>query len=470
MKRFAEQLRKKSDTVKLRAAERRELRERVVAYMEYHPLPKSAAQQNAERYVQTEPFRLLNFNTFYVRSFMGAFAMLLLIVVPVVAERAVPGDVLYPVKVQFNEEVRSSLAVSPYAKVEWETERLSRRISEARLLASEGKLTAEVEAEVTQAVQDHSDAAQEGIAAIRASDSDEAALAEIALESALTVQSEVLANELEKEAVAAETEPAAPGRSVAALAGAVARAQADARERHSGVSPSYEKLMARVEAQTTRADELFAVIKDPASEAEVTDIERRLADIERKIESATAEGGDASIATLRTALSDIEKLINFMTDIDVRSSVTVDELVPVTLTDEEYQVEITDLHSQIDAELVTLRDRLAARSQDDKTEKIAIGLETARQLASSSKVSFDEAKYAGAKESAEEALLILSETSDLIGFVAVPKDVPEPDTADTPEEQSSTTDQVRADQVFDGEVRGTSTRLQRASSTEREVG
>jgi hypothetical protein len=42
-----------------------------------------------------------------------------------------------------------------------------------------------------------------------------------------------------------------------------------------------------------------------------------------------------SIEILRGAMVDLRKLITFMTDLDVRSSVTVDDLVPITLTDDE---------------------------------------------------------------------------------------------------------------------------------------
>ena len=53
MKRFSEQFKKKSDTIRLRASERADLRDRLVSYMEYHPLPdapKKAATSVASPY------------------------------------------------------------------------------------------------------------------------------------------------------------------------------------------------------------------------------------------------------------------------------------------------------------------------------------------------------------------------------------------------------------------------------------
>ena len=231
MKRFSEQLNKKSQTVKMTAAQRRDLKARLVSYMEYHPLPKTMQQKNAEQYLEAEQrFSLLHFNTPHIRGFMTMFAVSMLIIVPVIAEKAVPGDVLYPVKVNFTEGIRSTLTVSPYAKIELETRLLERRIAEARLLASEGKLTPEVEEEVVAAVKTHSDAAQEGIAALRESDSDEAAIAEITLGSALSVQSEMLAGTLEKVAEATG-ETTTEDTPVAVLAGVVEEARKDVEEK-----------------------------------------------------------------------------------------------------------------------------------------------------------------------------------------------------------------------------------------------
>jgi len=56
------------------------------------------------------------------------------------AEQALPGDALYPIKIQMNENARSVLAFSQEAKAEWKVEQIGRRLQEAETLAVKGKL------------------------------------------------------------------------------------------------------------------------------------------------------------------------------------------------------------------------------------------------------------------------------------------------------------------------------------------
>ena len=248
MKKFAEQLKKRSEKLRLSVYERDELRERLLSYMEYHPLPQGvqamggAANRNKKK-------ASVFMNGWLVGRFAGVAAMMIFIVVPVMAEDALPGDTLYPIKVRFNEELRGALVSSPYQKVEWETERLERRLEEADLLADSGRLTPDAEAEVAEAIKQHSEAAREGIASIRVTDNDEAALAEIALTSTLEVSAEVLTKR-----------GSAESDTSSVLFGAVTDA---ATARVGGDTASYQKILSRVEAETTRAyDALVALYEE----------------------------------------------------------------------------------------------------------------------------------------------------------------------------------------------------------------
>jgi septum formation topological specificity factor MinE len=422
MKRFQQQLKKKAETLKLSAAEKRDLRERLVAYMEYHPLPSKQTATTTRPAAQLEqragePFVLVSVRFGRLFRALGGVAVLFLIITPVLAERAVPGDVLYPIKVRVNEEVRSSLALSPYQKVEWETERLERRIAEARLLASAGKLTPEVEAEVVKAVQKHTESANEEIASIRATDSEEAALVEISLASALAVQSEVLEGDIKKDQ--ATSTAAAEGRSVALLAGAVDEARATAEAARETAMPSVAALLARIESETTRAEELFASVNGAASQAERISIDRRLTDIKRTVNRALEIPESADTASrLAAALTDTRKLISYLTDIDVRKNVSIDELIPSSLTDAEYE---TLLEERV-ASIATLTD--AARSTTDLpvdvADKVTVGLAAIDELLAKASTSTAAQDYGAADVATSEALALAEDIATLVATDTAP--------------------------------------------------
>jgi hypothetical protein len=71
------------------------------------------------------------------------------------AQGAVPGEVLYPVKVGVNENVRTALAFSSRDKAAVETELIAERLEEAQRLAAEGKLDAKAEADIQTRVAAH---------------------------------------------------------------------------------------------------------------------------------------------------------------------------------------------------------------------------------------------------------------------------------------------------------------------------
>jgi len=60
----------------------------------------------------------------------------------VAAQSALPGDVLYPVKVNVNENVQGWFAVSSEAKATWNANRAENRLTEAEKLSAEGRLDA----------------------------------------------------------------------------------------------------------------------------------------------------------------------------------------------------------------------------------------------------------------------------------------------------------------------------------------
>lgn len=80
------------------------------------------------------------------KKFVPALAMFVILVstggVSIAAERALPGEALYSLKVNVNEEVRGLVAVTPEAKAKFALEVTDRRLKEAALLSTQGKLNA----------------------------------------------------------------------------------------------------------------------------------------------------------------------------------------------------------------------------------------------------------------------------------------------------------------------------------------
>ncbi len=93
---------------------------------------------------------------------MPVFASLVLIVLvgggtTLAAEGSLPGDFLYPVKVDVNEKVVSSFHFSAEAKTEWEIRQAERRLEEAAKLESQSKFSNENKVEIEQKFSDHAD-------------------------------------------------------------------------------------------------------------------------------------------------------------------------------------------------------------------------------------------------------------------------------------------------------------------------
>lgn len=380
MKRFSEQLQKKALDIRLSAVEKRELHERVVSYMEYHPMSvKDQVKTKIDKNINNEYGAVTIFQVNWWRGFQvtGAVLGALVLSLSYFAEQAVPGDSLYAVKVKVNEEVRSTLTISPYKKVVWETERLNRRVAEARLLASEGRLTPAVEVEVANAVREHSENARREIEILKQTDKEEATLASIQLTTAIDVQTTSLRND----GNASSTK----GMSTDLIASVLEETQQIEVAAGQSELPSYTRLIAEGEQETTRAYELLQSVHKVATEEEKNDIKRRLEDIERSMAEAINESASDELKArehLIEILQRTQKLIVFMTNIDVRDSVTVEEIVPITLTLEERQAIVKKTAEDIITKLDRADLVLASSTKVDIKEKLAPALDRARADAS----------------------------------------------------------------------------------------
>jgi hypothetical protein len=76
----------------------------------------------------------------YLTSVSVAVFVLVGTTVAFASEKALPGDLLYPVKVNVSEPIRTVLVQTPQAKAEWEAEKINRRLQEAEQLSQKGEL------------------------------------------------------------------------------------------------------------------------------------------------------------------------------------------------------------------------------------------------------------------------------------------------------------------------------------------
>jgi hypothetical protein len=374
MKRFAQQFKKQSEKATLSAAERFALREKLVTFMEYHPLPR-VAPQPTETFSLADPFVVVRVPWRRWRVSFGMVVVALIITIPAAAEYAVPGDVLYQMKVRVNEEVRSTLARTPYERVEWETKRIERRLAEARTLARAGLLTPEAEAAVVAAVTEHQSNATAEIALLREkNNTDEVALANMMLASVFEVQHTALAIE---DVTTFGDSAATTTSSLRTLASVIANSQAEFSASSSSVPVSYDRLIAEIEKQTTRAYERLQSLRRVVPENEIYDINRRLQDIESRIGTAMtalSESSTTDTTLLLSALHDIKKLLAFMNGMPTNRTITVEQIVPITLTFAERQALFSKQYEVIATQTKLLERVVATVSEEAVIEKVILHL------------------------------------------------------------------------------------------------
>lgn len=107
----------------------------------------------ADRVVRVSAFSRRISQIFFIninRPMIATLAVIITLVfgggVSAAAENAVPGDLLYPVKVKVNEEIRASIALNPEAKARVAANRVERRLEEIAVLANKGELKEETRA------------------------------------------------------------------------------------------------------------------------------------------------------------------------------------------------------------------------------------------------------------------------------------------------------------------------------------
>ena len=375
MKRFSEQFHKAAQSVSMQASEREALKARVISYIEYHPV---TAAQKATPSPYVESFKVVPLPRLWFTRWSAVVAVFFIMVIPVLAEQSVPGESLYAVKVRFNEEVRSTLTFNQQEKVEWETERLNRRIADARLLASKGELTEEVQAEVAAALREHTETVKEEIAELREDDVDGATFASIELTTTLELQSASLQQD---DTVAMATDSSTDASPTQKLVDVLNETLSQQDQADTSSIPSYDKIVARIEQNTTRSYELFNSIAFAEGDPINAGLDRRLQDISRSIDEAnTLRPQDEAAASqlLIATLERTQKLIVYMSDVDVNRAVALDTVVPVILTPEERTSQLALLDTEINRK-VEILETVHSQLNTEVAEKVDYSIRVAKE-------------------------------------------------------------------------------------------
>ncbi len=149
----------KLNEIKLSQISRDRISNNLLEYARFHSVNTEGVRiDNPSRSIEQVPQRTSILNRFLNLKHMTA-ALLIAIMIgggtSFAARDAVPGDVLYPVKIEVNENVKSALAVSSESEARLQAHLVETRLAEAEKLATEGKLTKEASTDLSSRIKSH---------------------------------------------------------------------------------------------------------------------------------------------------------------------------------------------------------------------------------------------------------------------------------------------------------------------------
>lgn len=144
--------------------ERTVLRSKILEFISFNPIRGKTPVIRERNYL----------SVFEVRYFVKAASLVLIFAViaggsgvSVAASSALPGDKLYSIKVNVNEEIETSLARSPEARVAINSKKVERRLVEAQELDKDNKLSPELQSIVEKKIEQHIDSLAQDIEDLR---------------------------------------------------------------------------------------------------------------------------------------------------------------------------------------------------------------------------------------------------------------------------------------------------------------
>lgn len=148
---------KKAKDIKLSAGERSAIKQSVLNFISKNPISRVSASHNFWSGVNYSKFNFAPVMALlFIAIFVGGG-------ISFGAEKALPGDILYPVKLEVNEKIRGWASISEESKADWEVARAERRLSEAEQLVTNGSLDVKARENIEANFEAHAEEVQKKI-------------------------------------------------------------------------------------------------------------------------------------------------------------------------------------------------------------------------------------------------------------------------------------------------------------------
>lgn len=331
---------KKLKDIKLSESSRARMESGLLEYARFHKVSEGVRVGEDGRSIEQVPQRTSLFNLFKQPKSMTAAIIAIALIAgggtSYAAEGAVPGDFLYTVKTEVNENVKSAWAVSDEAEAKLQARLAAERLAEAETLAARGELTAEASTDISSRLKAHYDEAEKRSAAAEAKgDYESSATVRASLEGSLRAYASVLT----------DLNTRVSGNNGAALitdVRAYADAAAKAQTQSTATIEASVDVQAAAEVTVKRADNYIAEVKTKLARMEAEVSAEAYARTEARLNEAVlvqaeakaslrAEAYRAAYTSAQTAIriaSEVEVMINSMLrlqiDVDLGTDVMID--------------------------------------------------------------------------------------------------------------------------------------------------
>ncbi len=165
-----------TQNVRLSADEKLATREKLQAFMQAHPVRGGANMRQLEQEVHLN--FLSSLKSMMLKPLPITLSALLVLGggTAFAAERSLPTEALYPIKIQVNERVRATLTPTSEGKAKWQARVAERRLEEAERLALQKKFNTETQAQIELSFDEQAKLVQEKIARLKAEGNIEGAI------------------------------------------------------------------------------------------------------------------------------------------------------------------------------------------------------------------------------------------------------------------------------------------------------